>query len=110
MQYELVSVFLLIYIKLSSLFQDGDAPEFQKKVLLCFRIMARWFADPAKAEENFQILEQFKDSNIWKILETLLDPKSSLRQACACRVRNECRCKVILSLSFWLDLPWFLNG
>lgn len=65
--------------------QDGDAPEFQKKVLLCFRIMARWFADPAKAEENFQILEQFKDSNIWKILETLLDPKSSLRQACACR-------------------------
>ncbi|CAK7323338.1 unnamed protein product [Dovyalis caffra] len=65
--------------------EDGDAPEIQKKVLFCFRIMSRSFAEPAKAEENYQILDQLKDANIWKILTNLLDPNTSFRQACTGR-------------------------
>ena len=67
--------------------QDGDAPEVQKKVLFCFRVMSRSFADPTKAEENFQILDQLKDSNIWKILTSLVDPNTSFHQASTYRVR-----------------------
>lgn len=67
--------------------QDGDAPEIQKKVLFCFRIMSRSFADPAKAEENYQILDQLKDANIWKILTNLVDPNTGFNQACTFRVR-----------------------
>jgi hypothetical protein len=66
--------------------QDGDAPEIQKKVLFCFRIMSRSFADPAKAEENYQILDQLKDANIWKILTNLVDPNTGFHQACTFRV------------------------
>lgn len=61
--------------------QDKDAPEVQKKILLCIRIMSRSFADPANAEESFQILDQLKDANIWKILANLVDPNTSLHQA-----------------------------
>ena len=68
--------------------QDGDAPEIQKKVLFCFRLMSRSFADAAKAEENFLILDQLKDANIWKILTSLVDPKTSFQQACTSRVRT----------------------
>lgn len=67
--------------------QDGDAPEVQKKVLFCFRIISRSFADPAKAEENFQVLDQLKDANIWKILTNLVDPNTGFQQACTLRVR-----------------------
>lgn len=66
--------------------QDGDAPETQKKILLCFRLMSRLFAEPVKAEENFQVLDQLKDVNIWKILTNLLDPNISFDQACSGRV------------------------
>ena len=66
--------------------QENEVPEFQKKILFCFRIMSRCFTDLAKAEENFQILDQLKDANIWKILTTLLDPNTSSLQACSCRV------------------------
>ncbi|KAA8519226.1 hypothetical protein F0562_013482 [Nyssa sinensis] len=69
------------YLSLRQKYQDGDAPELQKKVLFCFRIMSRCFIDPAKAEENFQILDQLKDANIWKILTSLLDPNTSPVQA-----------------------------
>ncbi|GFZ03348.1 binding protein [Actinidia rufa] len=65
--------------------KETEVPEFQKKILFCFRIMSRCFIDPAKAEENFQILDQLKDANIWKILTTLLDPNTSSLQACSCR-------------------------
>lgn len=71
--------------------QDGDAPEIQKKVLYCFRMMSRSFADPIKAEENFQILDQLKDANIWKILTSLVDPNTSFHQASTSRV----------SISYW---------
>ncbi|KAF2288817.1 hypothetical protein GH714_015036 [Hevea brasiliensis] len=73
------------YLSLRQMHQDGDAPEFQKKVLFCFRIMSRSFAEPAKAEENFQILDQLKDANIWKILTNLLDANTGFQQACTGR-------------------------
>ncbi|TXG69783.1 hypothetical protein EZV62_004718 [Acer yangbiense] len=69
--------------------EDGDAPETQKKILFCFRIMSRSFAEPMKAEENFQILDQLKDANIWKILANLLDPNISFHQAYTGRVSHE---------------------
>ncbi|KAI8001944.1 Protein C2-DOMAIN ABA-RELATED 11 [Camellia lanceoleosa] len=65
--------------------QENDTPELQKRILFCFRIMSHCFNDPAKAEENFQILDQLKDANIWKSLTTLLDPDTSCLQACSCR-------------------------
>ncbi|XP_044461448.1 sister chromatid cohesion protein PDS5 homolog A isoform X2 [Mangifera indica] len=73
------------YLSLRQMHQDGDAPEIQKKVLFCFRVMSRSFAEPTKAEENFQILDQLKDANIWKILTDILDPNISFHQACSCR-------------------------
>ncbi|KAG6695602.1 hypothetical protein I3843_09G106700 [Carya illinoinensis] len=74
------------YLSLRQMNQDGDVPEIQKKVIFCFRIMSRSFADPAKAEENYQILDQLKDANIWKILTNLVDPNTSFNQACTSRI------------------------
>lgn len=78
--------------------QDGDAPEVQKKVMLCVRIMARSFAEIAKAEEDFQILDQLKDSNIWKILTNLLDANTGFHQACVNRVSIKNRCFISLGI------------
>ncbi|KAJ8760192.1 hypothetical protein K2173_011048 [Erythroxylum novogranatense] len=69
------------YLSLRQMHQDGDAPEIQKKLLFCFRIMSRSFAEPVKAEENFQMLDQLKDANIWKILTSLVDENTSFHQA-----------------------------
>lgn len=69
--------------------QDGDVPETQKKILFGFRIMSRSFADPAKSEENFQILDQLKDANVWRILSNLVDPNTNFHQACNMRVSNK---------------------
>lgn len=49
--------------------------------------MSRAFTDPPKAEQNFLILDQLKDANIWKILTNLLDPNTSMMQASKIRVR-----------------------
>ncbi|XP_011002359.1 PREDICTED: sister chromatid cohesion protein PDS5 homolog A-B-like isoform X2 [Populus euphratica] len=76
---------ILRYLSLRQMRQDGDTPEIQKKILFCFRIMSRSFAEPAKAEENFHIVDQLKDANIWKILTNLLDPSTSFHQACTGR-------------------------
>ncbi|XP_077237607.1 sister chromatid cohesion protein PDS5 homolog A-like isoform X2 [Tasmannia lanceolata] len=73
------------YLSLKQTYQDGDAPELQKRIFGCFRAMSRWFSDPAKAEESFQILNQLKDANIWKILTSLLAPDTSFQQAYTCR-------------------------
>jgi hypothetical protein len=64
--------------------------------------MSRSFAEPAKTEENFQILDQLKDVNIWKILTNLLDPNTSFHQACTGRVSDMIinRCKNFLNM-FW---------
>lgn len=83
--------------------QDGDAPEIQKKIIFCFRIMSRLFADPAKAEENFQFLDQLKDVNIWKILTNLVDPNTSFQQACTLRVRNNSLTDTIIPYIFNLE-------
>ncbi|KAI9123829.1 hypothetical protein K1719_005129 [Acacia pycnantha] len=69
------------YLSFRQMSQDKDVPEVQKKILFCFRVMSRSFVDPAKAEESFQILDQLKDANIWKILTNLVDPDTSLHQA-----------------------------
>ncbi|CAH8388794.1 unnamed protein product [Eruca vesicaria subsp. sativa] len=61
--------------------QSADSPEMQKKILFGFRVMSRAFSDPAKTEQNFLILDQLKDANIWKILNNLLDPNTSIMQA-----------------------------
>lgn len=67
--------------------QEGDSAETQKKVMFCFRAMSRCFAEPAEAEEKFQILDQLKDSNIWKLVTQLLDPNTSSLQASSSRVK-----------------------
>ncbi|XP_010252783.1 PREDICTED: sister chromatid cohesion protein PDS5 homolog B [Nelumbo nucifera] len=72
---------MLKYLSLRQMNQDGDAPESLKKIFVCFRIMSHCFPDPTKAEENFQILDQLKDANVWKILSNLLDPGTSFQQA-----------------------------
>lgn len=66
--------------------QDADATDYQKKVILLFRVMSRFFVDPSKAEEGFLTLDQLKDANIWKILLSLLDPNTSFHQARASQV------------------------
>ncbi|XAR65765.1 hypothetical protein NMG60_11010002 [Bertholletia excelsa] len=73
------------YLSLRQMHQENDAPEFHKKILFCFKIMSRCFTDPTKAEENFQILHQFKDANVWKILATLLETNTTVLQASNCR-------------------------
>ncbi|KAL9813536.1 putative sister chromatid cohesion protein Pds5 [Arabidopsis thaliana] len=67
--------------------QTADAPEIQKKILFGFRVMSRAFSDPPKTEQNFLILDQLKDANIWKILTNLLDPNTSITQAS--RIRDD---------------------
>ncbi|KAJ4981397.1 hypothetical protein NE237_032234 [Protea cynaroides] len=73
------------YLSLRQTCEDTDTADFQKKVFISFRIMSRWFSDPVKAEESFQILDQLKDANIWKILTTLLDPITTFQQSWMCR-------------------------
>ncbi|KAJ7946454.1 sister chromatid cohesion protein PDS5-like A-A-like [Quillaja saponaria] len=69
------------YLSLRQINQGKDAPEVQKKILFGFRVMSRSFAEPIKAEENFQFLDQLKDANIWKILTNLVDPNTGCNQA-----------------------------
>ncbi|KAK7412751.1 hypothetical protein VNO78_04347 [Psophocarpus tetragonolobus] len=68
------------YLALRQTSQGKDITEVQKKIGFCFRIMSRSFADPTKAEESFQILDQLQDANIWKILTDLVDSNTSLHQ------------------------------
>ncbi|QCD77306.1 sister chromatid cohesion protein PDS5 homolog A-A-like [Vigna unguiculata] len=68
------------YLALRQTNQGKDIPEVQKKIVFCFRVMSRSFADPTKAEESFQILDQLQDPNLWKILTDLVDPNTSFHQ------------------------------
>lgn len=72
---------MLKYLSLKQTYKDADATDYQKKVILLFRVMSRFFADPSKAEEGFLTLDQLKDANVWKILSGLLDPNTSFHQA-----------------------------
>ncbi|XP_004507589.1 sister chromatid cohesion protein PDS5 homolog A-like [Cicer arietinum] len=69
------------YLSLRQMHQDKDVPEVQKKTFFCLRVMSHSFSDFIKAEESFQILDQLKDANIWKILANLVDPNTTLHQA-----------------------------
>lgn len=69
------------YLSLRQMHQESEVAEIQKKVMSCFRIMAWCFADPVKAESSFQILDQLKDANVWKILAKLLDPDTTYLHA-----------------------------
>lgn len=73
------------YLALRQNSQDKENPEVQKKIMFCFRVMSRSFADPTEAEESFQILDQLNDTNIWKILTNLVDPNTSFHQTRAYR-------------------------
>ncbi|KAI4365017.1 hypothetical protein MLD38_021039 [Melastoma candidum] len=66
-------------------YQGGDVQEIHKKVMFCFKLMSRFFSNPEKAEENFQALDQIKDSNVWKLLAGLLNPDTSFDQSNSCR-------------------------
>ncbi|XP_020691826.1 sister chromatid cohesion protein PDS5 homolog A [Dendrobium catenatum] len=74
----------LKYLTLRQTRQD-NVPEIQKKLNGFFRFMSRMFHDAAKAEEGFQMLNQLKDQNIWKLMMILLDPDTSFCQAWSCR-------------------------
>ncbi|CAH1423707.1 unnamed protein product [Lactuca virosa] len=69
------------YLSLRETYKDSDASELQKKTTVCIRFMSHCLADPIKAEADFQILNQLKDDNIWKILTTLMDPNTSSLQS-----------------------------
>ncbi|KAL1214039.1 putative sister chromatid cohesion protein PDS5 [Cardamine amara subsp. amara] len=69
------------YLSIKQMQQSADTPEMQKKALFGFRVMSRAFSDPPKTEQNFLILDQLKDANIWKILTSLVDPNTSIMQA-----------------------------
>ncbi|KAJ0986872.1 hypothetical protein J5N97_005228 [Dioscorea zingiberensis] len=69
------------YLSLRQTYQEGGTVDLQKKISACIRSMCRLFNDPVKSEESFQILNQLKDMNIWKLLTSLLDPCTSFRQA-----------------------------
>ncbi|XP_023643045.1 sister chromatid cohesion protein PDS5 homolog A isoform X3 [Capsella rubella] len=75
------------YLSIKQTHQSADAPEMQKKISFGFRVMSRLFSDPPKTEQNFLILDQLKDANIWKILTNLLDPNTSIMQAS--RIRDD---------------------
>ncbi|GAB4830723.1 hypothetical protein Ancab_004756 [Ancistrocladus abbreviatus] len=73
------------YLSLKQAYKDADMPDSQKKVVVFFRVMSRCFTDPVKAEEGFQVLDQLKDANVWKIISSLLDPNTSFNEARASR-------------------------
>ncbi|CAM8921419.1 unnamed protein product [Rhodiola kirilowii] len=73
------------YLSLRQTCQSEDGPEYQKKVLLCFKVMSHFFPEPSKAEELFQTLDQINDVNIWRILTTFLDSDTSSHLACVLR-------------------------
>lgn len=66
--------------------QDADATDYQKKVIVLFRVMSRFFVDPSKAEEGLSTLDQLKDANVWKNFSVLLDPNTGFQQARASQV------------------------
>ncbi|CAL5052455.1 unnamed protein product [Urochloa decumbens] len=75
---------MLKYMSLRQLSQE-DAPDLQKRIVGCFRSMSRLFSDPAKCEENLNMLHQLKDGNIWKIFTSLLDCSTTFEKAWSLR-------------------------
>ncbi|KAF8650467.1 hypothetical protein HU200_063832 [Digitaria exilis] len=71
---------MLKYLSLRQLSQE-DAPDLQKRIVGCFRSMSRLFNDPPKCEENFNMLHQLKDGDIWKMFTSLLDCSTAFGEA-----------------------------
>ncbi|KAF3792702.1 Sister chromatid cohesion PDS5-like protein A [Nymphaea thermarum] len=69
------------YLALRQKGKDGNSDAVHKEVLACFRKMSTSFADPVKAEENFQNLHQMKDNSIFKTLLSLLDEQKDVKAA-----------------------------
>ncbi|KAK1427905.1 hypothetical protein QVD17_16630 [Tagetes erecta] len=69
------------YLSLRKMYKESNALEIKKKVMICFRFMSHCFTDPTKAESDFLLLHQLKDANVWKILNTLLDPTTNSLQS-----------------------------
>ncbi|KAK9051851.1 hypothetical protein SSX86_028479 [Deinandra increscens subsp. villosa] len=70
------------YLSLRQTYKESDATEIQKKAALCIQSISQCFANPTKANADFQLLDQSKDAdNIWKILTTLLDATTSSLQS-----------------------------
>ncbi|KAL2494761.1 hypothetical protein Fot_38518 [Forsythia ovata] len=67
--------------------------------------MSRRFTDPARAEENFQILDQLKDTKNWKKNSSLLDPNTSSPQARSLQERHHTKIKILARLR-----PLLLGG
>ncbi|KAG0495215.1 hypothetical protein HPP92_006209 [Vanilla planifolia] len=72
------------YLTLRQTHQD-NVSELQKRLSASIRIMSRLFHDATKAEEGFQMLNQLKDLNVWKLLSILLDASTDFSQAWSCR-------------------------
>ncbi|KAJ4792820.1 hypothetical protein LUZ62_029207 [Rhynchospora pubera] len=58
-----------------------EAPDLQKRIVACLRSMSRLFPEHSKAEESLNALNQLEDANVWKLLNTLLDPATPFQQA-----------------------------
>ncbi|XP_031473421.1 sister chromatid cohesion protein PDS5 homolog B isoform X2 [Nymphaea colorata] len=69
------------YLALRQKGKDGNSDAVHKEVLACFRKMSTSFADPVKAQENFQNLHQMKDNSIFKTLLSLLDEQKDVEAA-----------------------------
>lgn len=69
------------YLSLRHKLKEDDSQDNQKKLQICCKGMLSSFVDPAKAEEEFQKLNQLKDNNLLKDLAGLLDPNTTLSQS-----------------------------
>eukprot|EP00271_Cylindrocystis_brebissonii_P003825 TRINITY_DN15069_c0_g1_i1.p1 TRINITY_DN15069_c0_g1~~TRINITY_DN15069_c0_g1_i1.p1 ORF type:complete len:1860 (-),score=488.09 TRINITY_DN15069_c0_g1_i1:1015-6594(-) len=60
----------------------GEQLRAKEAIAKCFRLIAQYgFVDAAKAEEHLWKLHALKDNNIFKLLQQLMDPKTTLVQA-----------------------------
>lgn len=68
------------------LLQETSIENLQQRTKSSFVKMSASFADPLKAEECFQKLNQMKDNSIFKDLAQLLDGKTNSLTSCNFRV------------------------
>lgn len=86
--------------------QEEEISEVEKS---SFKVIASYFADPQKAEENLQKIHEMNDENVFTALSTLLDPCTSIDQATTVRVRMFVRgdCDFFHLLYSSVNFLWF---